>query len=73
MKEAERIWGSIISHDPIGLVHYDNRYTWMIRKDYPSYAQDIADCIFVSSYLAKTNGKDLAPHRMRNYGFSYPK
>lgn len=67
MAEAVRLWGDINQCDGTGLVHYETE-SMMLRKDYQSFNQDVAQCIYYASYLAKVNTKGSAPHRQREYG-----
>ncbi len=69
MKEAARLWGGINKCDPAGLVHYEWN-PWMLRRGSASYEQDMADCIYAVTYLAKTYSKGNAAPRQREFGYS---
>ena len=67
MAEATRLWGAINRCDGNGLVHFATD-SMMLRTDSSTYSQDVAQCIYYSSYMAKTNTKGNAPYRQREYG-----
>lgn len=68
-EEAERLWGNINRCNAQGLV--DNSWEpWRLRRHSPDFEYEFADCLFVMSYLAKTNTKGSASYRHRDFGCS---